>query len=370
MKSTCRAMVLTAPKTLKMQTFNIPEIKEDDGLLKVELVGVCGSDPGISEGRQTRGVRPFPIILGHEIVGRVVKMGGQAKKRLGVTEGDRVVIEYSFGCGMCDPCISGNYTLCEKNYTYGSMISCQDPPHLFGGYSEYVYIHPRAMVHKIGDDLSPEVGVLICAVLGNGIRWLRQIGGVSIGDTVAIIGPGQQGLAGVAVAKESGAGPIILLGLSQDKTRLEMGRRFGADRVMNIEEENPVEALREMSGGKMANVVMDVSGNSAGAELALSLTGRRGTIVLPGIYKGKKASLDLDQVVLREIKVQGVFSHDFRAVRPAMQMARKGRYPFHELITHRLPLEEAERALRLVGGGKKGENPLKVVLDPNLKAGS
>jgi alcohol dehydrogenase len=247
------------------------------------------------------------------------------------------------------------------------MISCQNPPHLFGGYSEYVYIHPRAMVHKIGDDLSPEMGVLICAVLGNGIRWLRQMRGVSIGDTVAIIGPGQQGIAGVAVAKESGAGPIIVLGLSKDKTRLETAKRFGADRVINIEEENPKELLREMTGGKMANVVMDVSGDPAGAELALSLTGRRGTIVLPGIYKGEKASLDLDQVVLREIKLLVVFSHDFRAVRPAIQMARQGRYPFAELITHRLPLEQAKRAICLVAGEEKGENPLKVVLDPNLK---
>ncbi len=123
------------------------------------------------------------------------KMGDGACRRLGVQQGDRVVIEYAFGCGRCDSCVSGHYTLCEMNYTYGSMISCERPPHLFGGYSEFVYIHPNAMVHKIGDEISPEIGVLICAVLGNGIRWLNHIGGVSIGHTVAIVGPGQQGLA-------------------------------------------------------------------------------------------------------------------------------------------------------------------------------
>jgi len=365
MKSQCRAMVLTAPKKLKMRTFPIPEIQEDDGLLEVELAGVCGSDPGTYEGVSIRGPRAFPIILGHEIVGRVAQMGKEAKKRFGVTEGDRVVIEYAFGCGTCDSCLSGSYVFCEKNYAYGSTISCQDPPHLFGGYSEYVYIHPRAMVHKIGNEISPEVGVLICAVLGNGIRWLRQIGGVSIGDSVAIIGPGQQGLSGVAVAKESGANPVIVVGLSRDKSRLEMASRFGADYTINADKENAMEVVSEITGGKMVNVVMEVSGNPSGAELALSLAGKKGTVVLPGIYKGKKASLNLDRAVFNEIKIYGVLSHDFRAVRPAIKMARQARYPFEELITHRFSLEEAERAIRLVAG-EEGEMPLKVVLDPKM----
>jgi alcohol dehydrogenase len=366
MKTGSRAMVLTAPQTLEKWNFDLPAISDDDGLLEVELVGVCGSDPGIYDGRPTRGPRPFPIILGHEIVGRVREMGQTAQNRLGVRVGDRVVLEYAFSCGACDSCISGNYTICERNYTYGSMISCQDPPHLFGGYSDYVYIHPRAMVHKVGDDISPEVAVLICAVLGNGIRWLRQIGGVSIGDTVAIVGPGQQGLAGVAVAKESGADPIIVVGLSRDMARLEMAKRFGADWIINADETDPIEALNDITGGKMADVVMDVSGNPAGAELALFLAGRRATIVLPGIYKRKKASLDLDQAVFNEIKLVGAFSHDFRAVRPAIKMAKQGRYPFSDLITHRFPLKEAERAIRLVGG-KEEEMPLKVVLDPKME---
>jgi alcohol dehydrogenase len=365
MKSKCRAMVLTGPKQLEMQTFDLPNIGEDDGLVEVELAGVCGSDPGIYDGKSTRGLRPYPIILGHEIVGRVVELGKEAKKRLDIVEGDRVVVEYAFGCGLCDSCLSGNYTLCDKNYTYGSMISCKEPPYLFGGYSEYVYIHPRAMVHKIGDSISPEVGVLICAVLGNGIRWLRQVGGVSVGDTVVILGPGLQGLAGVCVAKESGADSTVIIGLSRDKSRLEMAKRFGAHFVINSETEDPVEAVSQITHGKMANIVMDVTGNPSGAELALSLAGKRATLVLPGIYKGKKASLNLDEAVFREIRVLGVFSHDFRAVESAIKMVRQSQYPFKELITHRFPLKDAEQALRLVAG-EEGEMPLKVVLDPKM----
>jgi alcohol dehydrogenase len=367
MKSQSRAWVLSGPRNLELRAFDLPEIREEDGLLEVELAGVCGSDPGIYAGRTTRGARPYPIILGHEIVGRVVQMGAGAKKRLGVTEDDRVVIEYALRCGSCDPCVSGNYTLCENLNSYGSLTSCQDPPHLFGGYSDYVYIDPRAMVHKVGNEVSPEVAVLICAVLGNGVRWMRQIGGVSAGDTAVVIGPGMQGLAGVAVAKDCGATPVVAIGLSRDRSRLEMAKRFGADITINADAQNPVEAVAEITQGRMANVVMDVTGNPAGAELALALAGKRATVVLPGIYKGKKVPLDLDRAVFNEIRITGVFSHDFRAVRPAVKMARQHRFPWEDLITHHLPLEEAERALRLVGG-EEGELPLKVVLDPKQKA--
>lgn len=369
MKGESRAVVLTGPGSIELKRFPIPEIGDEDGLLQVELVGVCGSDPGIFSGRSTRGQRPYPIILGHEIVGRVVEMGRRARARLGLEIGDRVVLEYAFGCGYCDMCISGNYTLCDANFTYGSMISCQEPPHLFGGYSDYVYIHPRAMVHKVGDEVSPEVAVLICAVLGNAVRWLRQIGGVSIGDCVVIIGPGQQGLAGVAVAREAGAEPVIVAGLGRDAPRLAMARQFGAHLTIDVEQEDPVEVVAAATGGKMAKLVMDVSGSPQGARLALAVAGKKATVVMPGIYK-KDVTLPLDQAVFKELRLLGVFSHDFQAVRPAVKMARQGKYPLDRLVSHRFPLEEAERALRLVGGEEPGQMPLKVVLDPKLEAGA
>jgi alcohol dehydrogenase len=364
MQTYSRAMVLTRPEKLELQTFKLPEIGDDDGLLEVERVGVCGSDPAIYAGRPSRGPRPYPIILGHEIVGRIARMGKTARQRYGVSKGDRVVLEYAFGCGACDSCLAGNYTLCDKNYTYGSMISCQNPPHLFGGYSDYVYIHPRAMVHKIGDEISPEVGVLICAVLGNGIRWLRQIGEVSIGDTVVIVGPGLQGIAGTAAAKTAGAEPVIVIGLAHDKARLEIARHFGADMTINAEEEDAVETVKAITRGKMANVTMDVSGNPAGVQMALALAGKRSKLVMPGLYKSDKIALNLNYAVVHEIQLLGVYSHDFRAVRPAIRMVRQGRYPFEDLISHQFNLEDAEKAIHLVGGKSAGEIPLKVILDP------
>lgn len=366
MENKCRAMVLTGPEQMEMRTFDLPAIGDEDGLLKVELAGVCGSDPGIFRGKETFGPRPFPLIPGHEIVGRIAEIGPAAKQRHGVREGDWVVIEYAFGCGTCEPCQEGAYTICKKHYNYGSMISCQNSPHFFGAYSEYLYIHPNAKVHYVGDDISPELGVLICAVIANGVRWLSQIGNVSVGDTVVIVGPGQQGLAGVAAARESGAGTIFVIGLPRDRERLEMAKRFGCDEIIVTGEQDPVPLISQATGGRMANVVMDVSGHPSGAELALSLTGRKGTLVLPGLYK-QKVSLALDIAVTKEIKILGVFSHDSKAVRPAINMARSGRYPFEEIITHRFPLHKAEEAVRLVAGEKEGEMPLKVVLDPGME---
>lgn len=362
-----RAVVATGPGKLEMRTYPLPDIGDEDGILKLELTGVCGSDPGIFKGKTARAPRPYPIILGHEIVGRVYKMGNAARKRHGVKEGDRVIIEYAFGCGKCKPCLSGRYTLCENYYNYGSMMSCEKPPHLFGAYADYLYIHPRSMVHKIGDDLSPEEGVLICAVLGNGVRWLRHIGGVNIGQPVAIVGPGQQGLAAVAVAKEAGAGPIMVIGLERDAERLEMAKRFGADVVINADRNDPVQAVSDATGGTLADLVMDVTGHPDGARMALDLAGIGASVILPGLYGGQKEiPLLLDKAVFREIRLIGVFSHDFKAVEPAIEMAKRRKYPLTDMISHRFSLEQAEHALALVGGDIPGETPMKVVLDPAM----
>jgi len=221
------------------------------------------------------------------------------------------------------------------------------------------------MVHKVRDNFLPEAGVLICAVLGNGIRWLRMIGGVSLGDTVVIQGPGQQGLAGVVVAKEAGAGKIIVTGMTKDKARFELARIFGADEVIDVEKTNPLELVRKITGGRMADIVMDVTGNPKGAITAIDLVRKKGTIILPGLYgMEKEIPLVLDKIVYKEVKVQGVFSHDFRSAIPAIQLAESGKYPLERMVTHRFPLQEAEKAVKVAGGEIEGEDPIKVVIIP------
>ncbi|MCP4719593.1 MAG: zinc-binding dehydrogenase, partial [Desulfobacteraceae bacterium] len=210
--------------------------------------------------------------------------------------------------------------------------------------------------------------VLISAVLGNGIRWLTTMGNLSIGNCVVIIGPGSQGLAGVIAAKESGAGPIIVIGMSHDTRRLEMAQRFGADTVIVADKEDCVKQVYDATRGKMADIVMDVSGNPTAAALTLDLAGNGATIVLPGLYGPEtKVPLMLDKAILKELKLVGVFSHNFPAVETAITIARKNKYPLEDMISHRFPLHQAKEAVELVGGFDNKEAPLKVVLDPNMK---
>jgi alcohol dehydrogenase len=360
-----KAMVLEGPGRMTLREFSIPEIGPEEGLLKVEMVGVCGSDVGMYKGKATRAPRPYPIIMGHEIFGSITKIGSKASKRCGLKEGDQTIVEYAFGCGECFYCRGGDYIHCESMLTFGSMISCKEPPHLWGAYSEYLYLPPRAMVHKVKKDLLPEVGVLICAVLGNGIRWLQMVGGISAGDIVVIQGPGQQGLAGVVVAKEAGAGKIIVTGMAKDRRRFELAKIFGADEIVDVEKADPLIVVGRMTEGRMADIVMDVTGNPKGAVTAVELVKKKGTVILPGLYgMDKEIPLILDKIAYKEVKLQGVFSHDFRSVTPAVQLAESGKYPLEKMVTHRFPLLEAEKAVKVAGGEIEGEDPIKVVIVP------
>ena len=128
---------------------------------------------------------------------------------------------------------------------------------------------------------------------------------------------------------------------------------------------NPVEAVMEMTQGKMADLVMDVTGNPKAAVTAIDLVKKKGTVILPGTYGiDRETPLILDKIVFKEIRLQGVFSHDFRSVIPAIHLAQSGKYPLEKMITHRFPLPEAEKAVKVAGGEIEGEDPIKVVIIP------
>lgn len=144
-----RAAVLVSESKILMREFDKPDISQDDGLLKVEMAGVCGTDPGIYSGKVK--YADFPIILGHEILGRIAEIGSKASQRWKVKEGDRVIVEAFIRCGYCSKCLTGDYRFCENGLAYGTFVSAVVPPHLWGAYSEYMYLAPGAIVHKISE---------------------------------------------------------------------------------------------------------------------------------------------------------------------------------------------------------------------------
>ena len=354
-----RSAVLVGPRQIEMQEFPVPQAGEDDGVLEVEVAGVCGSDVFHYNGSNA------PVILGHEIVGRISDIGPTAQQSWGVGSGDRVVVEATFGCGRCERCRMGMYRMCNVSKGYGGAVKADQAPHLWGGYGQFVYLPPTARVHRISEELPGDVAVLVCAVLGNGVRWLRTVGGVTIGDTAVVVGPGPQGLAATVAARESGAKEIVVVGLSRDEARLSMARRLGATHVIAADRDDPRSVVAELTDGAMANVVIDVTNTADSPPLALDLVGVAGTLVLGGGAGQRPSPLMTDRITAEEITIRGVNTHDSPAVKQALSIAESGRYPLEEVVSHRFAVDEAERAILTVAGEIPNDGLIKVVMYPD-----
>lgn len=354
--------VTVATRMMKIQAFDFPVIGDDDGLLKVEMCGVCGSDPRIFGWTDPE---RFPLIMGHEVLGRVEEVGNQASVRWNVEKGDRVVVEHLFGCGHCRMCLIGEYRFCSEQLGYGGPIPSSVSPHLWGAYGEYMYLAPNSRIHRIAEDVPAEAATMTCANIGNGIRWVCTKGSVSVGDTVAVIGPGGQGLASVIAAREAGAAQIIVIGIAQDSHRFELAGDFGATHSINLQAEDPVQRVRELTGSELADVVMDLTGATSSAPLSLELVRPMGTVVLGSNTGEASVPLVTSKLAAKEIRYQGVNTHDTPAVRSAIKLVESRRYPIEKMVTHYFGLEEAETAVRAAGGEIRLDGFIKGVIVPN-----
>jgi len=350
--------VVESPNKMVLKKFDIPSIKTNDMLLRVERVGICGSDPHFYKG--TRKIAAYPLIMGHEMVGYLDKIGDEASKIYNVKIGDRVTVEPYINCGHCKYCLTGYYQLCKERKSYGVNISCDTPPHLWGAYGEYMFIAPGSKVHKISKEIPAEAACL-SSVIGNGVRWVITKGGLSIGETIVIMGPGAQGIASTIVAKEAGAGCIILLGTNTDSKRLKLGENFGAITI-NVEKENPVEVVRNITNGDMADVVVECSGSSLALKLGLDLLKPLGRYVLAGRNDNKENCLDTNKIVVNELKVYGGYGQSWDVER-AVSIINSNRYPIENMVTHVFPLEEAETAIKFFINNP--QETIRVALDPN-----
>ncbi|MBS7626438.1 zinc-binding dehydrogenase [Candidatus Bathyarchaeota archaeon] len=358
------SIVLESPRRVVPRYFDIPTVGSEGMLLKVEAVSICGSDAERYTGVKFGGPlsSPLPIIMGHEVVGTVHQIGEVASKHYGVDRGDRVVVEPYILCGRCRYCLTGYYQLCVNVRCYGINISCEEPPHLWGAYGQYMYVAPNSRVHKISTSV-PKEEACLASTIGNAVRWVCIKGDVKPGETVAVLGPGPQGLATVMVAHHAGAGKIILAGTSIDRRRLQLGIEYGADHTVNVDERGLIEAVSDFTSGEMADKVICTTGSVKAISEAVRLLKPLGVCVIPGLTGGRSVPILTDEIVTKELRIIGGLGQPWN-VEAAIKLLESRKYPVGKMATHILSLDEADKGLRLAAQEVEGEDPIKVVLTP------
>jgi threonine dehydrogenase-like Zn-dependent dehydrogenase len=336
-------MVLVEPRRMELREFPVPPIDADSFLLKVRLVTICGGDPIEYEGRNVKA--HYPMILGHEMVGTIEQIGEAAARRYTVEAGDRVSVEPYVLCGQCEYCLSGYYQFCANSKVYGVNMSCAQPPHLWGAYGEYLYGAPGSKVHKV-DSGVPDEAAALSSVLGNGVRWIRTKAQVKFGEAVAILGVGAQGLASIIAAHEAGANPIIVVGREANALKWTLAKEFGAHHLLDLDEvADPVTRVRDLTGGRLVEVVVECTGAEAMLDLGLELVRPVGRVVMVGTSGHSRQSVITDRVVFKELQVFGGLGQSWDT-EAAVKTINSRKYPVEKMVSHIFPLEQADEALR------------------------
>lgn len=344
-----RAATTIGPLKTEIREFPFPEIPPDAGLLRIEAAGVCGSD-----WHAYRTDRP-PRIMGHENVGWIHQLGPVAAERWGLQVGDRVALEEYLPCGQCSLCRSGDYRLCEQTESrrpgalrYGTT-PLSEPPGLWGGYSQFQYLHPNSVFHRVPVDMPAELAAL-CLPLGNGIQWAQLDGGMGPGQSILIQGPGQQGLACVVAAKAAGAGCIIISGLQRDEARLRVAQSLGADEVLNVAQEDLDGRVHQLTGGRGVDLSIDTAGGDETLVTAMRLTRKGGSVLFAAAPPTTPPDFHVTDLLARRLILRPCRGHSFAAVEAALQIIASERFPLRILATHRFGLQDVDLAVRSVGG--------------------
>ncbi len=356
-----RAAVKAANERTEVREFPWPQLGPTEGMLRVEACGVGGAEPEVY-----RSERWQQIIMGHQLVGSIAAAGPLARTLWQVAPGERVVIQEYLPCKACKWCLQGEYRFCPAADFFGDkprrigLLSCEAPPHLVGGFAEYLFLPWNIVVHRIPQDLPAELATLAIP-LGNGVQWATIDVNAGPGKTVLVIGPGQQGLGCVIAARDAGASCVILAGLSRDLARLQLSLELGADHVINAETEDLVQRVQALTRGGGVDVVVDTTGDPGGKNLQQYLE-----LVNQGAWLW--VNCVEDAVPVREIKkkyltVRSGRGRSWQAVERALRIIASRRFPLEKMCTHTLGLEEVDRAIKATAG-RELAGAVHVIVDP------
>ena len=350
--STAKASVLERFKApLQVREYPLPESLEPGSVLvRTEMAGICGTDVHLWKGELPISL---PVILGHETVGIIEKLGaGVEKDWTGqpLRVGDRVTWNSAVSCGHCFYCAEKKQpTRCPQRRAYGIGYQSDSPPHLLGGYAQFHFLRPGTTVFKLPDDLATE------AVIGAGCALITAIHGVertgmAWRDTVVVQGAGPVGLSALAVAKSAGAGEVIVIG--GPKERLNIAKRFGAAHVIDIDELKApgerIKAVRDLTRGYGADVVLECVGHPSAVVEGMEMCRDGGKYLVLGHYcDAGPISFNPHVITRKQLQVFGSWSSEPRHLKAAIDFLRATReqFPFAELVTHRFSLEQANEAL-------------------------
>jgi L-iditol 2-dehydrogenase len=353
---TMQAWVLGGPEELALVEKPVPEPGPAEVLVRVDAIAVCATDIEIIRHgvpAMIDGDLPFHkgFTPGHEYMGTVVKLGPTVDE---FEIGDRVTVEVHAGCGRCQRCREGMYTSC-LNYGYREKGHRANGFSTDGGFAEYAVNNINTLAH-IPDEMSDAEATLIVTA-GTAMYGLDVMGGVIAGEGVVVIGPGPIGLMGVGVAKALGAQPVILTGTRDG--RLEMGKQLGADEVVNVSQEDPVEAVQRITRGRGVQYVLECSGAPNALNEAARMVNRGGRICLAA-FPAEPVPVDLAYLVRNNIYVFGIRGEGKSATHRAAALMAQKRFDAKLIHTHSFPLAEVPTAIRYAR--ERIEDAIKVVV--------
>jgi threonine dehydrogenase-like Zn-dependent dehydrogenase len=368
-----RAAVLVGPETLELHEFERPAVPQDGALLRVEACGLCGTDIAQWHGFfRESGLSGQRCIPGHEPVGVIEEIGPVAAARWRLAAGDRVAVEPHLSCGACAACLAGHRTACEvgehRDANYG-FISAEQGSGLWGGYAEHLQLDPRTVLHRISPQL-PSALASMFNPIGAGISWGSRVPSTKLGDLVVVLGSGQRGLACVIAARAAGAGTVIVTDLARAAGKLDLALELGADHAIVADEENVVERVIQLTGGRLADIVIDVSAGATQPILdAIEIVRPGGTIVLAGVKHGLPVvGLLPDRIVLKSIRMQGAFAVDTASFREAIRLLELGTGPYARMHTKSFALADAEAAIARLEGSDGDPPALHVSIEPGIES--
>lgn len=352
-KTSRAACVVAYKQPLELRDMPIPESLEPGALLvRVEVASICGSDVHLWQGELGMGSRlQLPVILGHEMMGRVARLGpGVTHDSTGqpLAEGDRIVWTHA-SCGECYMCtVTHQPTLCARRRMY-MFTPCEQPPYLLGGFSEYCYIFPTSGRIKVPDGVSSALASAGSCALRTVVHGFDRLGRIEDRDTVVIQGAGPLGLFAAAMALHAGPAQVIVIGAPEQ--RLAIARQWGVTQTINIEAMPDARErrrlVRQLTDGRGADIVIEVSGGSTAFPEGIDLTRRGGRYLVIGQVGGHRANFEPRLIVEKQLSVLGVMSGNTDHYYKALQFLQhnRERFAFEALLSNHYQLEQINDAM-------------------------